>query len=563
LIVVKLDLGSSFAVIDINPANAYLGNGTQIQESIMSDALIVRAGLRQQGRVVFGAAVSLALAFGAFGCAPPEADSWAVPSGAGRVTMTSFAPLVREIIPAVVNVSAIQRSDKAAANDGEAPAGINLVRDRNTASELPSSTLDKLLRRFFDEQGRKGAPNQPGLALGSGFIIDPSGYIVTDDHVVENADSVTATFHDGTQRQARIVGRDALTDLALLKVDAPHPLPYVRWGNSDAARVGDWVLAIGNPFGLDDTVSSGIISARGRNIHSGPYDDFLQIDASINRGNSGGPTFDLEGKVIGINSAIYSPNGGSVGIGFAIPANLARPVVEQLKERGAVERGWLGVQIQEVTPVIAQGFGLAKPRGALVAGISPGGPAARAGFAQGDVILTVNGHNITTMRDLPLVVAEMPIGQPANVIVWRRNREIALRPIAREMRQSPEAANLGPNGLEAGHKDPANLSAGLKLVSLTPRQRQRLQVPAGVSGVVVTAIGDDSPLAAADLLPGDVIESINQQPVVSPRDTLAKLEAIDSSSGNTLVILIDRHGSSHYVAVPLGSSADRRNGPGP
>ena len=257
---------------------------------------------------------------------------------------------------------------------------------------------------------------------------------------MENADSITVTLHDATQHQARIVGRDALTDLALLKVDTSRPLPYVRWGDSDAARVGDWVLAIGNPFGLDDTVSSGIISARGRDIHSGPYDDFLQIDASINRGNSGGPTFDLRGRVIGINSAIYSPNGGSVGIGFAIPANLARPVVEQLKEHGKVERGWLGIQIQEVTPAIARGFGLARPAGALVAGLGADGPAARAGFAQGDVILAVNGHEISRMRDLPLVVAEMPVGQSADVSVWRRDREITLRPVIGEMPEGPETA---------------------------------------------------------------------------------------------------------------------------
>ena len=311
------------------------------------------------------------------------------------------------------------------------------------ASGLPSSALDELLRRFFDDQQRKAEPKLPGLALGSGFIIDPNGYVVTDDHVLENADSVIVTFHDASQHRAHIIGRDALTDLALLKIDAPRPLPYVRWGDSDAARVGDWVLAIGNPFGLDDTVSSGIISARGRDIHSGPYDDFLQIDASINRGNSGGPTFDLRGKVIGINSAIYSPNGGSVGIGFAIPANLAKPVVEQLKEHGKVERGWLGIEIQEVTPEIASGFGLAKPAGALVAGLGADGPAARAGFAQGDVILAVNGHDIIRMRDLPLVVAETPVGQSAEVTVWRQDREITLRPVIGEMPHSSEAANSG------------------------------------------------------------------------------------------------------------------------
>src|SRR5215469_6815782 len=311
----------------------------------------VRVGAGFSGRLA--AAALLGLAWLLTGCASINRNSPAVPSDGARVSMNSFAPLVREVIPAVVNVSAVQKSAKAATN-GSAAGGFSPVKERQTAADLPPAVLDELLRRFFDEQGRKGGPHLPGLALGSGFVIDPRGYIVTDDHVLENADSIVVTFHDGTQRSARIIGRDSLTDLALLKIDAPQPLAYVRWGDSDAVRVGDWVLAIGNPFGLDDTVSSGIISASGRDIHSGPYDDFLQIDASINRGNSGGPTFDLKGNVIGINTAIYSPNGGSVGIGFAIPANLARPVVEQLKQNGKVQRGWLGVQIQPVTEEIAE-----------------------------------------------------------------------------------------------------------------------------------------------------------------------------------------------------------------
>ncbi len=528
----------------------------------MSVARNIRRSLRRRGDAAFAAAVSLGLALCAFGCTPLDASSWAVPSSTmGRVKMTSFAPLVREVLPAVVNVSAIERPSRAAADEDSTPAGIDPVKSRDTVSEQPRSALDRLLRRFFDEQHRNEAPQSRGLALGSGFIIDPGGYIVTDDHVVENAASVTVTFADATQRRARIVGRDAMTDLALLKVDAPHPLPYLRWGDSDAARVGDWVLAIGNPFGLDDTVSSGIISARGRDIHSGPYDDFLQIDASINRGNSGGPTFDLEGRVIGINSAIYSPNGGSVGIGFAIPANLARPVVEQLKEHGRVERGWLGVQIQEVTPEIAHGFGLVKPVGALVAGISNGGPAARAGFAQGDVILSVNGHKIATMRDLPLVVAEMPIGQPADVLVWRRNREITLQPVTGAMPRSSAAADLESDENQAMRTDSADLGADLKLAALTARRRKHLQIPADVSGVVVIAIRDDSPLAAADLVPGDVIESIDQRPVVSPEDVIAELAAAKGGGDSTLVMLIDRRGTSHYVALPLSSASPaRRNG---
>jgi serine protease Do len=522
----------------------------------MSNARATRGGLRPQGAVVFGAAVTFGLALGEVGCAPTETNGWVVPSSTGRTTMTSFAPLVHEVLPAVVNVSAIERPGKAADDEDETSVWIDPVANKGSLSDLPPSTLDKLLRRFFGEQRRKGMPHLRGLALGSGFVIDPRGYVVTDDHVVENADSVAVTFSNATQLPAQIVGRDALTDLALLKVDAPHPLPYVRWGDSDAARVGDWVLAIGNPFGLDNTVSSGIISARGRDIHSGPYDDFLQIDASINRGNSGGPTFDLDGKVIGINSAIYSPNGGSVGIGFAIPANLARPVVEQLEERGRVERGWLGVQIQEITPEIAQGFGLAQPTGALVAGISAGGPAARAGFAPGDVILSVEGHSVATMRDLPFVVAEMPVGRPANVTVWRGDRTITLRPIIGEMPQSSVTTERAPVENEALHPGPIDLGAGLKLALLTTRQRRRLQVPPDVSGVIVTGISNDSPLATADLLPGDVIESVNQQSVMTPSDVFARLTTAASDGGSTVVMLIDRHGASHFVALPLRSVSE-------
>jgi serine protease Do len=280
------------------------------------------------------------------------------------------------------------------------------------------------------------------VALGSGFIIDPGGYVVTDDHVVENAEAVTVVLQDATEYVARIVGRDPLTDLALLKIDGARALPHVRWGDSDTARVGDWVLAIGSPFGLDNTVSSGIISGRGRDIHAGPYDDFLQIDAAMNRGNSGGPTFDLEGNVIGINTAIYSPNGGSVGIGFAIPANRARPVVDQLKTYGRVARGWLGVQIQPVTPDIARSLGLPKVSGALVAKVGAGSPAAVAGFRQGDIILSINGREISRMHDLPLVVAETPIGQMAAVTVWRGNTALSLQPIIGEMPVNPAVAEL-------------------------------------------------------------------------------------------------------------------------
>jgi serine protease Do len=373
---------------------------------------------RQWRAARFIAALSLGLAATAIGCTQADRPSAMNQTGA---SVPSFAPVVQEVMPAVVNVSAIQRVNKAAA-DEEKSEGIH-SRNQVALRGLPPVVLDELLRRFLDQRDRRAVsgPKVASVALGSGFIIDPSGYVVTDDHVVENAEKVTIVVQDTTEYSARIVGRDPLTDLALLKIDPERPLSYVRWGDSDAARIGDWVLAIGNPFGLDNTVSSGIISGRGRDIHSGPYDDFLQIDAAMNRGNSGGPTFDLHGNVIGINTAIYSPNGGSVGIGFAIPANRAKPVLEQLRAYGKVARGWLGVQIQQITPELVQSLGLPTAVGALVVKVGTGSPAATAGFEQGDVILSINGRDITRMRDLPLVIAETPIGRTAAITVWRRN----------------------------------------------------------------------------------------------------------------------------------------------
>jgi serine protease Do len=375
------------------------------------------------------------------------------PAGGAAAPVPSFAPIVQDVMPAVVNVSAVQRLNKAAADRAEPQRGG--AGDRVALRGIPPSVLDELLRRFFDAHGREGAPapKTASVALGSGFIIDPSGYVVTDDHVVEDAEHVTIIINDAAEYPARIVGRDPLTDIALLKIDAVGPLSYVRWGDSDAARVGDWVLAIGNPFGLDSTVSSGIISGRGRDLHTGPYDDFLQIDAAMNRGNSGGPTFDLHGNVIGVNTAIYSPNGGSVGIGFAIPANRAKPIVEQLKTYGRVARGWLGVQIQEVTPEIARALGLPKVTGALVAKVAAGSPAAAAGLAQGDVILSANGQEITRMHDLPIAVAEMPIGRMAGVTVWRGNAALSLQPVIGEMPRDPEVVLFGNGKPEDRHSE--------------------------------------------------------------------------------------------------------------
>jgi serine protease Do len=300
-------------------------------------------------------------------------------------------------------------------------------------------------------------------------------------------------------------------------------------------------------------VSSGIISARGRDIHSGPYDDFMQIDASINRGNSGGPTFSLDGKVIGINTAIYSPNGGSVGIGFAIPSALAKPVIDQIREHGKVERGWLGVQIQQVTPDLAKSLGLPKPEGALVADVTPGGPAAKIGIKQGDVILSYDGHAIDKMRDLPLAVAETAVGEKAPVKLWRDGHDATLEPVIEEMPNNLQvAANNSPSEEHSGDQT----AMGLNLASLTSARREQLHLPKDVTGVVVTKVADDSPLAQLGVQRGDVIEAINRQPVTTPEEAAQKLAQVGKEKGSerSLLILLNRNGVNQYVAMTVQDS---------
>ena len=294
------------------------------------------------------------------------------------------------------------------------PAVVSVIATRPRVVESPA------------QGAPRGEPGPRGEALGSGFIVDPSGYIVTNNHVIAEATSVAIVLEDGRELEAQVIGSDDKVDLALLKVEAEAPLPHLTFGDSDAVRVGDWTIAVGNPFGLGGTVTAGIVSARGRDINSGPYDDYLQLDTAINSGNSGGPTFDVEGNVIGINTAIYSPSGGNVGIGFAIPSNLAAPLIDQLKEQGFISRGWLGVQIQNVTPLIAESLALGSATGALVAQVTPASPAASAGLQVGDVILALEGEPIGTVRDLTRRVALAKPGEPQALTVWRKGDESTL-----------------------------------------------------------------------------------------------------------------------------------------
>src|SRR3954447_12841275 len=383
----------------------------------------------------------------------------------------SFADLAAQLLPAVVNVSSSQSAQ--ARND----------RGPEIPGFPPGSPFEQFFRDFLDrnrpgQQGqgqRRGErtpqPQPPGdnggpgggraVSLGSGFIVDTAGYIVTNNHVIEGADEISVTLTDNTTLKAKLVGKDERVDLALLKVDTDHPLKAVPFGDSDTARVGDWVLAIGNPFGLGGSVTAGIVSARGRDIRQGPYDDFIQTDAAINRGNSGGPLFNMDGQVIGINTAIYSPSGGSVGIGFSVPANLAKSVVAQLKDFGHPRRGWLGVRIQQVTPDIAESLGLHEAQGAMVAGVNDGGPAEKSGIRNGDVILKFNNQDVKEMRTLPRIVAETDIGKSVPVVLWRDGKEVTVQAAVGELPDDVQQASASPTGMPSRPQNRSAMISGL------------------------------------------------------------------------------------------------------
>jgi len=469
------------------------------------------------------------------------------------VALPSLAPLVERVSPAVVNISA-QISGEAAARQGSS--------SDDTDQPGGGSPFEDLLRRFFENRGtpneNRGLPNtgREAMALGSGFIIDPAGYIVSNNHVVGNATKITVILQDNSRHPAKVIGRDEKTDLALIKIDAKQKLPFVTWGDSDQAKVGDWVAAVGNPFGLGGTVTAGIISAVGRNIHEGPYDDYMQIDAPINRGNSGGPTFNLGAEVIGVNTAIYSPSGGSVGIGFAVPSNSAKNIVAQLKEKGSVTRGWLGVAIQGITPTIAKSLGLDpdQPKGALVASVTPNSPAAKTGIKQGDVVLAANGRPIKNVSELPRIVAATPPGQKLDLTILRNGKEQTVAATVAEMPDKPKQVAAAPSS-DDDHAD----SLGLQLAALSPALRRQYRIPNDVEGVVVTKLAGDSAAASLGIEPGDVIVSIEQQSAKTPQQAADALKEA-SGKGNVL-LLINRRGTSQFVGLTvtpgLGSSTPR------
>jgi serine protease Do len=470
------------------------------------------------------------------------------PSGTAEIVpQQSFAPLVKKVLPAVVNISVTEKAGS----------------DEQFSSQLPEefqgSPFDEFLHRFFEQRrgegGQGGRPEEGGakrIALGSGFIIDQSGTVVTNNHVVGEAAKVEVVLQDNTKYPAKIVGRDPRTDVAVLKIKADKPLPYVNFGDSNAAQVGDWVVAVGNPFGLGGSVTTGIISARGRDIHSGQFDDFLQIDAPINRGNSGGPTFDLKGEVIGINTAIYSPNGGSVGIGFAVPSNVAKNVVDQIEAHGKVTRGWLGVQIQQVTQPIAASLGLKSDHGAIVAAVSPNSPGAAAGLKQGDVVLSFNGTDIKEMRDLPRLVAATSPGTKGTLKVWRNGESVDLEVTIGDMPENPQVAMSGRRGgSDTGDETGRAQALGLQFATLSDELRRELHVGRDVHGAVITGVGNGSLSDSLGFERGDVIVSINQQPVQNAEDAARMLKSAADSAQKSALLLINRHGQTRYVGVDL------------
>ncbi len=451
-----------------------------------------------------------------------------------RPAPDSFAELAKRLLPTVVNISTSQTL--------KAPP-------QNAMPQLPpGSPLEDLFKNFL---GPKSNSPRHVTSLGSGFIIDPSGYIVTNNHVIEDSDQITVSLQDGTQMAAKVVGRDTKTDLALLKVTPKKPLPATKFGDSDKAQVGDWVIAIGDPFGIGSTVTAGIVSARNRNINAGPYDDFIQTDAPINRGNSGGPLFDMDGNVIGINSAIFSPSGGSVGIGFAIPSNLAREVMGQLRQFGVARRGWIGVRIQQVTAEIAEGLGLPTTQGALVAGVTDGGPAARAGLVNGDLITSFDGKPVPDDRVLPRIVADTPIGKTVNMDVLRKGRKQIIKITVQKLADDAKVDKPAKAPPAPVKKQPKLAEMGLTLSLLDGPARAKFKIGSGVQGVAVTAVEGGSPAAEKNVRTGDVIVEVAGQVVKTPDDVAKRVDAETKAGKKSILILINRGGDLTYVGLRL------------
>ena len=483
--------------------------------------------------------------------APPAPAEPNTPEPNEKVgVITSFAPLVKRMIPAVVSVNVVQDVKVSGMPFGPqaGPGGDDNGGDDENGGggggggggeAAPGDPFDQL-RRYFGQGGQREYKQH---GLGSGVIVSPDGYILTNNHVVGNAEEIHVTLEDKREFTAKVIGKDAKTDLGLIKIDTKDALPVATLGDSNSTDVGDWVIAIGNPFNVGMTVTAGIVSAKGR-ILGGDYDDFIQTDASINPGNSGGPLINTRGEVIGINTAIYSRTGANNGIGFAIPIDMARNVMDQLKAHGRVIRGWLGVEIQEVTPDLAQSFGLPKPEGALVASADKDGPAGKGGIERGDIVLSFNGHPVKDEHELPALVAQTPINQKVPVEVVRNGKHINLDVTIGE-RKEPQVAS-------AKSEEPGG-NWGMQVGDITPEIAQQFHLE-NSKGVVIRKVAPDSPSAEAGLQPGDVVLEINHDKVAAVSDFVAKAKEAQTKKTPAL-LLVQRGGATLYTVIkPAGQA---------
>lgn len=451
-----------------------------------------------------------------------------------------FASLVKAVKPAVVNISTTSH--------------VKTARNQPHFGNRNAPEMEEFLKRFFGDEffgeqfnKRPDAPStRETHALGSGFIVSEEGVVVTNHHVIADADEIEVVFQDGKRYPAKLTGSDKKTDIAVLKIETDAPLPYVNFGDSDTADVGDWVIAIGNPFGLGGSVSVGIVSARGRDIRSGPYDDFIQTDATINRGNSGGPLFNTKGEVIGVNSAIYSPTGGSVGIGFSIPSELVANIVSQLKDNGTVERGWLGVHIQTVSDEIADGLGLDEAYGALVSDVVADSPAMRAGLQTGDVIITYDNERIDKMRDLPRLVANTTANSEVVLGIWRNETKRSLSVVISETDESAQT-QVAAASKSAESED----ALGLVLSPLNDELRKQYSVKEGTEGVIITDIDPASEAASRGVRVGDVIKKVGRQDVSNVDEIDEAVKQALKADKSSLLLLIEREGQVLFVAIPI------------
>jgi serine protease Do len=458
----------------------------------------------------------------------------------------NIADVAEQVIDAVVNISTSQRVDAKLGNMPDLP---------------PGSPMEEFFEEFFKNRRGQGGPGDADRtprrvnSLGSGFIIDPSGVVVTNNHVIADADEINVILNDGTKLPAELIGKDTKSDLALLRVHPDKPLKAVKFGDSDKLRLGEWVIAIGNPFSLGGTVTAGIVSARNRDINSGPYDNYIQTDAAINRGNSGGPLFNLNGDVIGVNTAIISPSGGSIGIGFAVPSNSATAVINQLRQFGETRRGWLGVRIQQVTDDIAESLSIKPARGALVAGIDDRGPAKPGGIEPGDVVVKFDGRDIKEMHDLPRIVADTPVGKEVEVVVIRKGKEethtikIGRLEDGEKLAAADAKKNAAPE-----QKSVVQKTLGLELASLSDDLRKKFKVRDSVKGVLVTAVDANVASSATDkrLSPGDVIVEVQYEAVGNPSDLQTRLEALKTQGKKVAVLLVSNgDGETRFVALSL------------